>query len=431
MSIDPHDQRLPEQADVVIIGAGIAGSTAAYELAKRGLDVVVLERARVAAEQSGRNAGFVRAQGRLVQEIPMALDSIKMFSEFATTYGQGEPDFHRDGNLMVTSSPQTLKLYEHWLDAARDHDVDSRLVTPSEIKQIVPKLRGEWKGGLYAPHDAQANPREITQLVADAAGAIGVRIIEGITVEHIDVEAGQVSGVVTNRGRVKAPNVVVAAGIHSTFLLRALGLKLPVKLVRNSAFSTHPVAPITTTALLLDGTFTYRQDSRGVVYGQHLRSDVDLTRDAFKDMKMFLPMYLKNFRSFFPQVNRDTFRSFKPARHRDVYEVAEPPVRIASVRQGIEYLNDILRVDQLLVVDRVWPGVIDGTVDGLPVIDALDSPRGLVVATGQSGHGFGIGPATGRAVAELITEGRSRYDLSAFTLHRFRDGTYAEPYNLI
>jgi glycine/D-amino acid oxidase-like deaminating enzyme len=151
------DETLPEAVDVVVIGGGIIGVAAAYHLAKKSHSVALIEKGHVGAEQSSRNWGWCRQQGRDRHEIPLARASLEMWGNLHNEIG-ADLGFRRKGVLWVTKDAQELAGWERWANAARVHQVHSHLLSAAEIKQRLPGSTEGWIGGMETPSDGRAEP---------------------------------------------------------------------------------------------------------------------------------------------------------------------------------------------------------------------------------------------------------------------------------
>jgi glycine/D-amino acid oxidase-like deaminating enzyme len=140
------DEKLPGSVDVAIIGAGIAGSTAAYYLAKKGHSVALLDKGTVGGEQTSRNWGWCRQQHRDLRELPLAMKSLEIWGELNRELGS-ETGFRRTGLLYVTTRPDDFAQWEAWTLKAREHQMHSRVLTPADAKAMTPGSTGDWIGG--------------------------------------------------------------------------------------------------------------------------------------------------------------------------------------------------------------------------------------------------------------------------------------------
>ncbi|HJM75158.1 MAG TPA: FAD-binding oxidoreductase [Dehalococcoidia bacterium] len=423
---------VPRQADVVIVGGGIVGAASAYYLAQRGVSVVLLERAEVGAEQSGRNWGFVRQQGRHPLEIPLAVESNRIWQS-AETDLDADIEWTRGGNLGFALTEERLAQYEGWIEEARGL-IDARIVTPDEIRGLIRGLKGDVLGGLHTPSDGHADPVKATRAFASAAEAAGATIVTGCAVDGIETSDGTVIGVSSERGEIAASTVVNAAGAWSSRLLSALGLRLPQRLVRATVQRTTPLPPITSAGVWAGGfSFRQRRDGRVILAGGRVQHDMTLA--SLPQLRRFLPNFWRNRELFRLRVGRPLLRDLADRMSRG--ERSRYPFRSAHAtdpgpdqqlaERALQMFREWLPEAGAVESEQQWAGVIDSTPDAIPVIDALDSPRGLVVATGFSGHGFALGPIAGRLVSELIVDETPSLDLTGFRYARFAENALAEP----
>jgi glycine/D-amino acid oxidase-like deaminating enzyme len=416
----------PTFPDVIVIGGGIIGTSTAYYLARRGVRVTLLEKGEIGGEQSSRNWGFIRRQGRDPAEIGLAARANTLYAGLEAEIGQPF-GWVRGGNLRVAEDDAKMRQYREWFaetDAGRT--LGTRLVDPIEIRELVPGMRGEWTGGMYTALDGHADPDRVTIAMAAAATRAGAAIDTGVTVLGIETTNGQVSGVRTTTGPRSAGTVVSAAGIWTARLLRPLGIRIPLRWVRGTVSATQPLPRVTDLAVWTPGV-AFRQSVDGrVILGLSGASDFDITLDSLKDLGLFLPNYRKNWRLFRFHVGRmlldDVRRRLPGGDKPDPFtwdRVSEPPPNPAKVARTQTAFAALFPDLPTPVIQRSWAGYMDATPDGLPVIGPADQLAGLYIAGGFSGHGFGLGPAVGQAVAELVTDGRASLDLSGLRPERF------------
>lgn len=261
----------PDAVDVVIIGAGIAGAAAAWELTKKGLKVALLEKGLVGAEQSSRNWGWCRQQNRDERELPLIVYALQRWGELGEETGE-ELGFRRSGLIYATRSEADIAAWERWNRMAKNYDVQSEILTADRAKAMTPGSTSRWLGGVSSPTDGHAEPRLAAPGLAIAAQRLGARIFQQCAVRGLDIAAGRISGVWTERGLIKTSRVICAAGAWTSMFCRRHGIDLPLGNVIGTAFRTRPIAQAVTVPLYtpgfacrpqLDGSYTVSVSGRG------------------------------------------------------------------------------------------------------------------------------------------------------------------------
>lgn len=420
---------LPDRADVVIVGAGIAGTASAWYLAQRGLSVVVCEKGRVAGEQSSRNWGFVRQQGRDPAEIPLMMESNRIWRRL-------ERDLNADlewtvgGNLVVFQTEQDRESFVRWRDIAAGHGLESRLLDRSELDRIVPGNRlptlDGAHGAIYTESDGHAEPAKVTVALQRAAEGRGATFLTDCSVFGVETAGGAVSGVETEHGTIRSPTVVLACGAWTSRMLAHIGLKFPQVWITGSVGRTTAAPAISDAATWAGVAFRQRRD--GTLNIATRSADHDLTLESLLFGRVFLDDFRKHGRDLHLRFGRASLslalgRLSKAALRRELtrFRTLDPKPNLGQLDAVLQRLRREIPAIGDISLDHAWAGYIDMTPDMLPVIDSLDSPTGLVVASGFSGHGFGMGPIVGRLVSEIIADGKPSLDLHAFRFSRFAE----------
>jgi glycine/D-amino acid oxidase-like deaminating enzyme len=423
---------LPEAVDVVIIGGGVIGICTAWNLLEKGLSVLVCDKGRVAGEQSSRNWGWVRSSFRDPDEVPIAMDATNAWAEFQQQLGDGI-GFRRNGVAALARTEKEMAEFESWMTVAQNYGLDTRAISSDEANKLVDAPGGTWHGGMMTPSDGRAEPFTAVPTIARAVQQRGGLIREQCAVRTIESQAGRVSAVVTEHGRVTTGSVVCAAGGWSTLLLSNLGIKLPQLVVRGTVARTAEAPEFFSGAASMEDVFIRRRQDGGYTVASGFCEHF-IGANSFRYLTKFLPS-MGSASDMTVRLGRDATQQGWPKNTWNGDEVSpfesnrvlNPATSAKALRKMRK--NLARRVPQLADVPFVesWAGMIDAMPDVVPVMDEIASCPGLFLATGFSGHGFGIGPGAGKVMADLVTGQQPGYDLSRFRFSRFSDGSKMRP----
>jgi len=429
------DKDLPDAVDVVIVGGGIIGTCTALELAERGLKVALFEKGRIAGEQSGRNWGWCRQMGRDSREMPLIVESLRLWRGMNDRTG-AETGFTQSGIAYLETDERGLEQRKAWaVKNAQPFQVNSRIVRGEELDRLVPGASARFAGGLYTESDGRAEPQLAAPAIAQAARNMGVRIFTGWAVRGIETEAGKVSGVMTERGFVRCSTVVYAGGAWSRRFLGNLGLDLPQLITLSNVQATEPLdLPYATS--FAGGKYAVRKRADGGYTIAHNAITVsDIIPASFKYMKAFLPALRAEWPSLKLRFGKRFISEAMLASRWSLDEVSPfEKVRVLDPEPVDWVLEDCL--NELasdhpefkgITITRKWAGIIDVTPDAVPVISGIALIPGLFLATGFSGHGFGIGPGAGKLMADLVTGKTPVVDPAPFAYTRMIDGSRLMP----
>lgn len=423
-------ERFPSTADIVIIGGGIIGVSAALFLARQGLSVILCEKGHVAGEQSSRNWGWVRRMGRDPRELPLIVKAMDLWDGMQQLVGE-DVGFRRSGILYLCDSDRDVTHQEEWMRSAGDLVLDSRIVSGAELAALQPGAAKTYRAALYTGSDGRAEPQQAAPAIARAAIRAGAVILQQCAVRGIDVTAGRISGVVTERGTIRAGTVIVAGGAWSSALLRDLDIRLPQLSVRSSVLRTAPVEGGPEGAAWASN-FAYRKRlDGGYTIAEGSASRHEIVPDSFRFLGDFLPLIASEWRSlslriapdFIAQMGRKWDNGFFYEQSR-VLDPAPVTSFLNRARAEIEAVFPVMKAAPTV---QQWAGYIDTTPDAVPVISPVKTLPGLIIATGFSGHGFGIGPGAGHLAADLATGRNPIVDPTPFRYERFIDGTRHRP----
>ncbi|WP_435229676.1 NAD(P)/FAD-dependent oxidoreductase [Pseudopelagicola sp. nBUS_20] len=426
-----HSEALPPKADVVIVGGGIIGITTAYYLAKAGLKPVVLEKGRVAGEQSARNWGWIRQQGRDLAELPIMIEANQLWKEIAQELDEDIGLTHC-GVTYFSSQEAEISRYEDWLKDAVPMGVDSKLLSSRALSDMIPGMSRLYSAALHTASDMKAEPFAAVPAIARAAKRRGAVILENCAARVLDRAGGRVAGVVTERGLIETKEVIVAGGAWSSLFLRNEGVDIPQLSVSATVAATKTL-PLIHDGAAAGGKLAFRR-----------RQDGGYTIAASGSHEIFVGWdALRHFVRYLPQLRHTPFaRTYRPwglrgfpdgwATSRRWNGATESPfekIRVLNPKPNFGRVNDIRLAFETLFpalgkveISFSWAGMIDTMPDIIPVVDKAPL-EGLSICTGMSGHGFGIGPAFGRIMADLVTGAEVGHDLTRFRFSRFSDGS--------
>lgn len=427
---------LPSRVDVAVIGGGVIGVMTAYFLRQKGLSVLLLEKGRIAGEQSSRNWGWVRQQGRDPGELPIMVESLSIWKRLAAEMGDSL-GFQQTGVLYLAKTDREMRDFEAWTEHSRAHQLDTRLLTGAEAAAMLKGAVAPWKGALFTASDARAEPWTAVPALALRAQELGVQVREACAVRALDLAGGKVAGIVTEAGRVACSQVVVAAGAWSRLFLGRHGVQIPQLSVLASVAATEPMPEIFPgNAADDDFAFRRRADGGYSIAPGGSEHDFFIGPDAFRSFGAYVQILKKEFRA-------STFRPMAPKGFPDAWgtprrwaEDSVSPFEKMRILNPAPNLKTLGKVQDAFArafpslgrpkLKAAWGGMIDTLPDVVPIVDHGPIP-GLTIATGMSGHGFGIGPGVGRVVADLVTGGHIGHDLDRFRFKRFSDGTRIAP----
>jgi sarcosine oxidase, subunit beta len=379
-----------ETAGAVVAGGGVVGCSLAYQLARRGVDVVLLERAELGSQSTGRCAGGVRQQFSSETNVRLQRLAVRLLLDFDEETG-GHADFRQVGYLfLLTARPQVEDfrgLLELW---HRVGLTEARWVTPREAAELVPVLNVEdVLGGTFCPSDGLASPADVTAGYAGAARRHGARVREHVEVTGIELTGGRVSAVRTSEGDISTPVVFDCAGAWSAEIGRMAGVDVPVRPYRRHVFVTDAFPELSRSSPMTVDFATslyFHPEGDGVLLGMSDRQEPP---------------------TFSTDVNWDFLeRTVQTAARRAP----------ALERTGIK---------------AAWAGLYETTPDHQAVLGPVRDVAGFWCACGFSGHGFMQAPAVGLVLAQVFLGEPPEVDVSAFAHDRFATGELVAERNVI
>ncbi|RTZ98480.1 MAG: FAD-dependent oxidoreductase [Deltaproteobacteria bacterium] len=375
---------MPDKADAVIIGGGVMGCAIAYNLAKEGLNPVVIEKSDIGGEASGSNGGGVRQSARNLKEMPLAMESIRIYGQLHEELGM-DVEYVRAGNMRLCTSEEELATMSQSVDNQKAVGLELEMLDRKQVLEINPYVGEKVIGASFCPTDGHVNPFLTTYGFFKNAKAHGARFYTHETVKKIQLKKGRVTAVVTDKNRFETDLVVNAAGIKGRDVANMVGLDLAMRPIFSEAMITEALPPL------------FKQmvgHAKGLFYGRQT-------------------MHGSFFWGGFVGTEQFIYRDGKPLFHY---------IGPAISRMVIDYFP----VLKDLNVIRTWSGLIAGMSDGIPVLGVTEEVPGFIFATGFSGHGFGLAPVIGRLISQLIMDCQTQISISDFCYSRFHEGADRE-----
>ncbi len=431
----PSDAALPAKARVVIVGGGIIGASTALFLATKGIPTVLCEKGHIAGEQSSRNWGWCRKMARDPREIPLIIESLKLWQGMNAMV-EAETGFRRSGIAYLCATQAEMDAHEEWLEHARPYQLDTRLIDGAEVARLMPGLAQSWAGALYTASDGRAEPQKAAPAIAEAARRHGATIMTACAVRGIETEGGRVAAAVTEKGRVACDAVVLAGGAWSRLFCGNLDLFLPQLKVLGSVMRTEKLEGGPDCSASGDG-FGYRKRLDGGYTVSSLHSNiVDIVPDSFRLAREFLPVARIKRHDLQLRLGQRFLDEWRTPRHWALdgpspferVRVLDPAPSHTMLDKAQANIAAHFPAFKNAKIAESWAGLIDVTPDAVPVIAPVQALPGFFVATGFSGHGFGIGPAAGRLMADLVAGDPPLVDPTPFRFERFTDGSKPKPY---
>lgn len=421
---------IPDCVDVVVVGGGVIGLFSALELAERGHRVALCEKGNIGAEQSSRNWGWVRAARRDPRELALAVESQRMWHTLDKRLG-AKTGYRACGIVFTADSEAQKSRLEAWCRHAREYQLNVKMLGKRELQQHFPGTRLDSDSALLCGNDGFAEPQWVAPAVAARCRELGVTVLPNCAVRTVSLNAGNVVSIATEHGEIGCNAAVVAAGAWSSLFCRNLGVSFPQLKVMSSALRTEPSALELDHALWTsDFSVRKRADGAFTIASGH-RSVVDIVPDSFRFFQQFLPALKSEWSSLSFRAGSRTLKEWRQASRWssvdpspfEAERILDPVPAEHLLSEALEQFKQFMPQAQDIRIAQSWAGMIDVTPDALPVISAVDKVPGLYIASGFSGHGFGVAPAAGHLMADLITGQPPLVDAQAFRLSRFSDGS--------
>lgn len=372
-----------EKADVIIIGSGVMGNSTAFYLAQKGLKVIVLEKGQIAEGGSVRNGGCNKINGRGLGELSLSMYGAKeVWPRLAEDLGM-DVEYEQVGGYRIALDDAQMDYVSKFIPFGKDAGLTIEELDGNQLRKRVPEFSDKITAALYCKEEARANPLKTTLGYYSKARELGVHFIPGEEVVRLEEQRGKIHAAVTKNGNTYiADKIMVTAGYDSRKILNTVGIDVPMYSYYEEIFVTEKL-PKFIDELFISAKVSY--------YGHQAANGTIIYGGA-------------SGKGNFP--NRGLYD--------DSYQTHS---RQPATARGL--LGIFPGLGKVKVV-RAWAGWMDISPDDSMMLGEAENMPGLYIACGFSGHGFGIAPATGKVMSELILEEPLGADISHLHYNRFR-----------
>lgn len=382
---------LPATADIVIIGGGVMGASAAYHLAERGIkNILLLEKEEFfGTGATGRCAGGVRYQFSTDINIRLSIESLPMIARFKEEIGQ-DVNYRKCGYLLIATNEQDAATFRRNVELQNSLGVQTELLSGDEVRRRLPLMKFEDAiAGTFNPQDGIVDPNSVVAGYIRAAQKLGVRAITNAEVTGFRLSSDVIEAVESTRGVVQTRMVLNAAGPWAGLVGQMAGVQIPIVPLRRQMFTTNPLKEVPEDfPFVIDfaQSLYFHREGEGLLIGMSNQN--------------------------------------------------EKPGFDQNVDEEFEFLNLEAAIERMPLLERAsrashWAGLYEVTPDAHPIFGG--SPvKGFTICTGFSGHGFMHGPVAGKLMAEYILDGKfSTVDVSMLDLARFEEERLIKEYNVV
>ena len=382
---------LPTTADIVIIGGGVMGASAAYHLAQRGVkNIVLLEKEKYfGTGATGRCAGGVRYQFSTEINVKLSQESLPMIERFKEEIGQ-DVNYRQCGYLLVATNEKDAATFKQNVALQNGLGVPTQLLSGEDVRARLPQMRfPDAIAGTFNQKDGTVDPNGVVMGYVGAAQKMGVKAIENAEVTGITVSGGEVKEVQTNLGTIQTRMVLNVAGPWAALIGDMAGVKIPIIPLRRQMFTTNPLPEVPEDfPFVIDfaKSLYFHREGEGLLIGMS---------------------------------NQE-----------------EKPGFDQNVDEDFELVNLEAAIERMPLVEKAsrashWAGLYEVTPDAHPIYGDTDV-KGFYLCAGFSGHGFMHGPVSGKLMTEYMLDGKyAALDVSMLDLKRFEEGRLIKEYNVV
>ena len=384
-------------SEIVVVGGGIAGASAAYHLAEHGRSVILLERGEIASEASGVNAGAIGAMGW--GNLPdlqsyLTMGSLQIFKALQLDYGH-DIEFRASGALQAVQTAEQYSFSRDQVSSLKSRGYSVELLTTKEVRAIEPEFDPDLPGAVHYPLRAQADPQKATRAFAAAAVQHGAEVLTGQEVKGIAKLPGGGYRVTCTSEVYNAQQLVLAAGAWCGPLGELLGVRIPIAPVRGQMWATTPLPPrVFQTLSSAESSLQWHTTP-----GNGPTTPPELTHQGTHRLT----------RHLYGRQTRDGEIIFGGDRQMTGYDKT---IDADGIEVNLGHATEVVPMLGDLSISRTWAGLMPFSLDGKPIIGKIPQLHNLYIASGLASSGFGRGPMAGKLIADYIHTGHRPHVLA-------------------
>lgn len=386
--------------DVIVIGAGVIGSSVAYHLAKKGLEVALIEKGGVASGTSSRcDAVALICDKKPGIDTEIGYASIQLFKQLAKEFSV-DFEFASRGSLYVCETDKELEIAKDYVSQQEKDGYDMRMVDKHELKQIEPYLADDLAGGIWTEVDSSMNPYKLCYAFVEEGRKYGLEVYDYHSVQSIELdEQKRVKSVVTDRGTFNTKKIVNCAGVWSPKIAEMVGVHIPIK-------------PRKGMVLISEKTPFQIASQKVHEFGYMLSKfeDIQFKRNVSELVEKHNVAFT---------IEPTDAHNFLVGGHRAFagYGVhSEIEVMRAIAERAIRFLPILKEINCI----RAYAGVRPWVEDHLPIVSEVEEVPGFFIASGHEGDGISMAPITGRMVTQLITGEQTDFNIDKLNFSRYK-----------
>ncbi len=392
-----------DSADVVIVGGGTIGTTTAYELRKRGYDVVIVEQRYLAYGASGRNAGFINISTRNAgMGLELARAGAAMYDEYVDVLGNSF-EYRRNGGIVYFFTPEQQRVYREFVELRKSQGLPMELLDRDQVREIAPILPDSVLGATFCAEDGQISSPRFVRALGEHLRRVGVRIHEETAFTGFLRSGSRVTGIQTTRGPINAQTVIMATGAWSTLLAQE-GVEIPIQPTRLGVLATEPV----------------KAKLNVVALGPLCAKQYQMMRDLPSfDEKHFIGGFEdpEGGHEYLDVMVQTADGSLQVGNPEDYTGTLNQHTTLIGTKMMVESILSKWPEFKALGVTGLWSGLLPVTPDALPIVDRLPGHDGVLLAAGHV-YGNAAGPSTARLLAETISGEPTSLDISQLSFDR-------------